>query len=80
MALLVVDGTESPAVPGALVDTSPGGFCARHSYGEFQPKQMVSFIHRFREGMARVIWTRRTEQGFETGFAYVDTPPRRSAT
>lgn len=72
MALLKPIHLEMPPITGVLIDASEDGFRARHAYGCFQPNHIVSYIHRFREGMARVIWNLATDQEFETGFEYLD--------
>ena len=74
MALLKPVHVDMPPITGVLVDASQDGFRVRHLYGGFQPSQIVSYIHRVREGMARVIWHLATDGEFETGFEYLDVP------
>ena len=59
-------------VSGTLVDANDHGFRVRHPYAGFEPGEMVSFIHRFREGVARVIWNKAVGSEFETGCAYFE--------
>src|SRR5690242_13746013 len=77
MALLVPTNSTVHRVAGVLIDTNHRGFRAWHRYSEFQQNDTVSFIHRLREGTARVIWTRAVNQEFETGFEYLDPGPGR---
>jgi hypothetical protein len=72
MALLVPVNSDAPPIAGVLIDCCEGGFRATHSSGDLRPNQVVSFIHRFREGVARVIWNRAAGPDFETGFKYLD--------
>ena len=72
MALLKPVHLDMPPITGVLVDSSQDGFRVRHPYADFQPSHIVSYIHRYREGMARVIWNVETDQEFETGFEYLD--------
>jgi hypothetical protein len=69
MVVLVTAGTTAQ-VSAVLMDESEHGFRARHPYTGFQPGDKVSFIHRFREGVALVIWNKPSGSEFETGFAY----------
>ena len=69
MVVLVTAGSTTQ-VSAVLMDESEHGFRARHTYSAFQPGDKVSFIHRFREGVARVIWNKASGSDFETGFAY----------
>jgi hypothetical protein len=69
MVVLVTAGT-TRQVSAVLIDESEHGFRAHHPSSGFQPGEKVSFIHRFREGVARVIWTQPSGSEFETGFAY----------
>jgi hypothetical protein len=69
MVVLVTAGTTAQ-VSAVLMDESEHGFRARHPYTGFQPGDKVSFIHRFREGVALVIWNKASGSEFETGFAY----------
>ena len=75
MALLKPVYLDMPPITGVLIDASQDGFRVRHLYESFQPGQIVSYIHRVREGMARVIWHLATDGEFETGFEYLDVPP-----
>ena len=70
MVVLVTAGTPTQQVSGVLVDESGHGFRVRHPYSGFQSGEKVNFIHRCREGVARVIWNRPLNSEFETGFAY----------
>jgi len=72
MALLKPVHLDMPPITGVLVDASQDGFRVRHPYGGFQPSHFVSYIHRYQEGMARVIWNQETDGEFETGFEYLD--------
>jgi hypothetical protein len=72
MAILAPVNWNGLPVAGVLVDVGKGGFRARHSYGGLRQNQIVSFIHRSREGVARVIWNRAADLDFETGFEYLD--------
>ena len=72
MALLVPSHARVDPVAGVLVDVNSRGFRARHSYSGFRRNHVVSFIHRLREGTARVVWNRAANQEFETGFEYLD--------
>ena len=72
MALLKPVHLDIPPITGVLIDASQDGFRVRHPYGAFQPSHLVSYIHRYREGMARVIWHLAMEGEFETGFEYLD--------
>jgi hypothetical protein len=72
MALLVPTNSTIHRVAGVLIDTNDRGFRARHGYAEFQRNDTVSFIHRLREGTARVIWTHAVNREFESGFEYLD--------
>jgi len=72
MALLKPVHLDMPPITGVLIDASQDGFRVRHPYRCFQPSHIVSYIHRFREGMARVIWNLESDQEFETGFEYLD--------
>jgi len=74
MALLKPVHLDMPPVTGVLIDSSQNGFRVRHLYAGFQPSQVVSYIHRVREGQARVIWHLATDGEFETGFEYLDIP------
>jgi hypothetical protein len=69
MVVLVTAGATTQ-VSAVLIDESEHGFRARHPYAGFQPGDKVSFIHRFREGVASVIWNKAVGSEFETGFAY----------
>ena len=69
MVVLVTAGTTAQ-VSAVLMDESEHGFRARHPYTGFQPGDKVSFIHRFRDGVALVIWNTPCGSEFETGFAY----------
>ena len=75
IALLVPTNSTLHRVAGVLIDTNRRGFRARHGYSEFQRNDTISFLHRLREGTARVIWTRAVDQEFETGFEYLDPDP-----
>ena len=72
MALLKPVHLDMPPITGVLIDASQDGFRVRHPYEAFQPSHLVSYIHRYREGMARVIWHQAMEGEFETGFEYLD--------
>jgi hypothetical protein len=72
MALLAPVNSDGLPIAGVLVDVGAGGFRARHSCGGLRPNQVVSFIHRYREGVARVIWNQAAGPDFETGFEYLD--------
>ncbi len=77
MAVLKPTHLDMPPVTGVLIDSSQDGFRARHLYSGFEPGQIVSYIHRFREGMARVVWHQATDGESETGFEYLDIPTNR---
>jgi hypothetical protein len=68
MALLVPVDSDMPPLAGVLIDVSEDGFRASHPYDGLHPNLIVSFIHRSREGIARVIWNRSTDPDFEAGF------------
>jgi hypothetical protein len=72
MALLKPVHLDMPPITGVLIDSSQDGFRVRHPYADFQPSHIVSYIHRYREGMARVIWHLAVDEEFETGFEYLD--------
>ena len=72
MALLVPSHSNADCVAGVLIDANDRGFRVKHSYSGFRRNHVVRFIHRLREGTARVVWTRSTKRGFETGFEYLD--------
>jgi hypothetical protein len=72
MALLAPVNSDGLPILGVLIDVSEGGFRARHSYGGLPRNHVVSFIHRFRKGAARVIWNQATDRDFEAGFEYLD--------
>lgn len=72
MAILAPFDSDGLPIAGVLINVGEGGFRARHSCGGLRRNQVVSFIHRSREGMARVIWNRAAGPDFETGFAYLD--------
>jgi hypothetical protein len=72
MTLLVPLDSDMPPIAGVLIDVSEDGFRARHPYDGLHPNLIVSFIHRSREGIARVIWNRSTGPDFETGFECLD--------
>jgi hypothetical protein len=69
-ASLKEDGQLIPIVRDR--DANDHGFRVRHPYAGFEPGDMVSFIHRFREGVARVIWNKPLGAEFETGFGYFE--------
>jgi len=69
MVVLVSAGSTTQ-VSAVLIDESEHGFRVRHPYAGFQPGDKVGFIHRFREGVARVIWHKPVGSEFETGLAY----------
>jgi hypothetical protein len=71
MALLTPIQSDELPIAGVLIDVSEGGFRVRHSYGGLRKNQIVGFIHRFREGVARVIWHKAADLDFETGFKYL---------
>jgi hypothetical protein len=68
--VVLVTAVTTTQVSAVLMDESEHGFRARHPYSGFQPGDKVSFIHRFREGVARVIWNKPAGSEVETGFAY----------
>jgi len=68
--MTTVGGQERQRISGALIDVSDHGFRVRHLHAGFQPGDFVSFIHRTREGSARVVWHRAADSEFETGFSY----------
>ncbi|MBZ5593238.1 MAG: hypothetical protein LAP39_13435 [Acidobacteriia bacterium] len=71
MVVLVASGAREPRqITGALIDANDDGFRVRHPYEGFQPGDLVSFIHRMREGTARVVWHKALGSDFETGFSY----------
>ena len=70
MVVLVTAGTPTQQISGILIDESDHGFRVRHPYSGFQPGEMVSFIHRCREGVARVMWNKAVGSDFEAGLAY----------
>jgi hypothetical protein len=72
MPILAPVNLDGLPIAGVLLDISEGGFRARHSCGGLRRNQVVSFIHRSREGVARVIWNHATDVDFETGFEYLD--------
>jgi hypothetical protein len=72
MVLLITSHQPPLEISGVLVDTNRHGFRARHTNDDFKPNDIVSFIHRLGEGVARVIWTEGHTTGFETGFAYLE--------
>jgi len=65
---LRAEAAASPAVKGTLMDTSAGGFRARHDCFEFSSGQVVEFEHRLAEGRARIMWTRIIGNLVESGF------------
>jgi hypothetical protein len=75
MVLLVPNDAKVDRVAGVLIDVNHRGFRVRHSYSGFRRNSVVAFIHRVREGTARVVWTRALGQEFETGFEYLDNNP-----
>lgn len=72
MTLLVPNSAKGLCVAGVLIDANGRGFRVRHSYSDFRRNRVVHFIHRQREGTARVVWTRAVNRDFETGFEYLD--------
>ena len=75
MAFLSSAGApDSRQISGILVDASSQGFRVRHPYAGFVPGDTVNFIHRFHEGVARVIWNKCLGSEFESGFAYDPDP------
>jgi len=70
MVVLVTAGIPAQKISGVLIDESDDGFRVRHPYTGFRPGEKVSFIHRWREGVARVIWSNAVDSQVETGFAY----------
>ena len=75
MALLVPFRARVDPVAGVLIDLNDRGFRVKHSNSGFRRNSIVSFIHRRREGTARVVWTRAANREFETGFEYLDDSP-----
>ena len=76
MALLKPVHMDMPPITGVLIDANQTGFRVRHLYSGFHPNDLVSYIHRVSEGMARVIWHLATDGEFETGFEYLEVPPQ----
>ena len=72
MALLVRSHSNADCVAGVLIDANNRGFRVKHSYPGFRRNHVVRFIHRLREGAARVVWTQAANGEFETGFEYLD--------
>jgi len=72
MALLVPNSAKADCVAGLLIEANDRGFRVKHSYSGFRRNHVVRFIHRLREGAARVVWTRAANLEFETGFEYLD--------
>ena len=72
MVLLVPNNAKVDRVAGVLIDVDDRGFRVRHSYSGFRRNSVVGFIHRVREGTARVVWNLAANQEFETGFEYLD--------
>lgn len=73
MVLLVtVHAPQSLRISGILIDANDHGFRVRHQYEGFNPNDVVNFIHRLREGVARVVWHERIGADFETGFSYFE--------
>ncbi len=70
MVVLVTAGSPTQQISGVLLDESAHGFRVRHPYPGFQLGEKVSFIHRCREGVARVMWNRAVGSDFEAGLAY----------
>ncbi|HVP49339.1 MAG TPA: PilZ domain-containing protein [Bryobacteraceae bacterium] len=68
--MVTTSAPERQRISGALIDVSDHGFRVRHLYAGFQPGEFVSFIHRKREGFARVVWHKPEGSDFETGFSY----------
>jgi hypothetical protein len=80
MVLLVPNNAKVDRVAGVLIDVNDRGFRVGHSYSGFQRNSVVGFIHRAREGTARVVWTHAANQEFETGFEYLDKDVRARRT
>lgn len=51
-----------------LVDISPSGFRALHTFSELSAGQEVEYQLRHGKGTARVVWNRIFEEHVETGF------------
>ena len=75
MALLAPIRAGVDRLAGVLIDVNERGFRVRHSSSGLRRKDIVYFIHRLREGTARVVWTRAANQEFETGLEYLDDDP-----
>jgi hypothetical protein len=59
-------------VRGNLLDISPHGFRASHSFPGLTCGQVVTFHHERRHGRARVAWTRVTQDSVESGFFVIE--------
>ena len=55
-------------VEGRLMDISPSGFRAQHSFSGLASGQIVFFEHAQAEGRARVAWNRIASGAVESGF------------
>lgn len=67
-ARLRVEGHPGWSIEGALLDTSPGGFCLLHSHGGLTTGTVVRFEFEDREGTARVCWNRIDHGKVQSGF------------
>lgn len=65
---LSADEPLGPACVGRLIDVSKQGFRAAHDCAEIRSGLVLRFRHPTGSGLARVVWTRITNQGMEAGF------------
>ena len=55
-------------IEGQGYDLTDDGFRMRHASDELKPGIMVMYRHHGSVGIAQVIWSRRTPNGYECGF------------
>lgn len=72
--LLRTSGHPLPvSVTGQLIDTSQSGFRALHTWKSLQTGEEVDFDDGRRQGRARVVWLRISQESVETGFYILST-------
>jgi hypothetical protein len=63
-----IAGENGQSVQGALIDVSPHGFRAAHTYPRLSTGQEIWFEYEGARGRARVIWTRIMGTEVQSGF------------
>jgi hypothetical protein len=68
MVTFRIAGEDGKVVQAALIDVSPHGFRAAHTYPRLSTGQEIWFEYGGTQGRARVIWTRIMGMEVQSGF------------